>query len=98
MKVAYVTLHGGLDTFAPVTEDDPRRHKIHSEWCQLPPETVQAVNAARQAGGRIVAVGTTSVRVLESAPQVYSGGEARIAPFSASTSLFILPGYMSSRP
>lgn len=93
VKVTYVTLHVGLDTFAPVTEDDPRRHKIHSEWCQLPPETAEAVNATRQAGGRIVAVGTTSVRVLESAPQVYSSGEAHLASFSASTSLFILPGY-----
>jgi S-adenosylmethionine:tRNA ribosyltransferase-isomerase len=100
--LAFVTLHIGLDTFVPVTENDPRRHKIHSEWCQLPPETAEAVNQVRAAGGRIVAVGTTSVRVLESAAHQAEIGiqksqianrKFKIAPFLGSTSLFILPGY-----
>ncbi len=67
VKLAYVTLHVGLDTFAPVTEDDPAEHKIHTEWCELPPETADAINQTRASGGRVIAVGTTSVRTLESA-------------------------------
>src|SRR5688572_7347131 len=67
VKIAYVTLHVGLDTFAPVKEADPQEHKIHSEWCQLPQETADILNQTRQNGGRVVAVGTTSVRTLESA-------------------------------
>jgi S-adenosylmethionine:tRNA ribosyltransferase-isomerase len=67
VKIAYVTLHVGLDTFAPVTEDKPEDHVIHTEWCELPPEAADLINQTRQAGGRVVAVGTTSVRTLESA-------------------------------
>jgi S-adenosylmethionine:tRNA ribosyltransferase-isomerase len=67
VKIAYVTLHVGLDTFAPVTEDDPAEHQIHTEWCELPQETADAVNQTKQSGGRVIAVGTTSVRTLESA-------------------------------
>ena len=69
VRLAYVTLHVGLDTFAPVTEDDPAEHKIHTEWCELSQPTADAINATRAAGGRVVAVGTTSVRTLESAFQ-----------------------------
>jgi S-adenosylmethionine:tRNA ribosyltransferase-isomerase len=87
-----VTLHVGLDTFAPVNEEDPRQHHIHTEWCELPAETAAAVNAARQAGGRIIAVGTTSVRTLESAARAAAAGET-VAPFAGPTDLFILPGY-----
>jgi S-adenosylmethionine:tRNA ribosyltransferase-isomerase len=65
--LAYVTLHIGLDTFAPVTEERVEEHVIHTEWCQLTAATAQQINAARLAGGRVVAVGTTAVRVLESA-------------------------------
>ena len=90
VNVAYVTLHVGLDTFAPVTEDDPEEHKIHTEWCELSRETANAINAAKQAGGRIIAVGTTSVRTLESAAQV---GRNAISPYNGSTSIYILPGY-----
>ncbi|GAB4503164.1 MAG: tRNA preQ1(34) S-adenosylmethionine ribosyltransferase-isomerase QueA [Anaerolineales bacterium] len=89
VKVTYVTLHVGLDTFAPVTEEDPRQHKIHTEWCELPAETAEAVNAARRGGRRVVAVGTTSVRTLESAAWRCD----EILPFAGPTSLFILPGY-----
>lgn len=97
MKVAYVTLHVGLDTFAPVTEDDPEEHKIHTEWCELPQETADLINQTKQNGGRVVAVGTTSVRTLESAGKNSdireSNNEYRISEFMGPTSIFILPGY-----
>jgi len=92
VRFASVTLHVGLDTFAPVTEDDPREHKIHSEWCEMPAETTAAVNAAKQAGGRVIAVGTTSVRTLESAAAHAAPG-AWVGAFAGPTALFILPGY-----
>ncbi len=65
VKTAYVTLHVGLDTFAPVTEENPEEHKIHTEWCELPQETADLINQTKQNGGRVIAVGTTSVRTLE---------------------------------
>ena len=89
VKMAYVTLHVGLDTFAPVTEDDPEEHKIHSEWCELSPETADLINQTKKSGGRIVAVGTTSVRTLEGAVV----GRDIISFYVGPTSLFILPGY-----
>jgi S-adenosylmethionine:tRNA ribosyltransferase-isomerase len=97
IKIAYVTLHVGLDTFAPVTEENPEEHVIHTEWCELPPETADLINQTREAGGRVVAVGTTSVRTLESASRHSeldnSTSEYRISAFVGATSLFILPGY-----
>ena len=104
VKVAYVTLHVGLDTFAPVTEDNPEEHKIHTEWCELPQETADAVNETKATGGRVIAVGTTSVRTLETmgigirtseiAPKSQTPDpESRISAFVGPTSLFILPGY-----
>ncbi len=98
VKIAYVTLHVGLDTFAPVTEDNPEEHIIHTEWCELPQETADLINQTKQAGGRVVAVGTTSVRTLESAGIGFSdsrlsNNESQISPFTGSTKLFILPGY-----
>jgi S-adenosylmethionine:tRNA ribosyltransferase-isomerase len=92
VRFARVDLHVGLDTFAPVTEDDPEEHKIHTEWCELSPETAQQINATHAAGGRIVAVGTTSVRTLETAARGASASEV-VTPFSGTTDLFILPGY-----
>lgn len=92
IQFAEVTLHVGLDTFAPVTEDDPGEHKIHTEWCELDAATAQQINATHRAGGRIIAVGTTSVRTLESAAQQAAPGDA-VAPFSGPTNIFILPGY-----
>jgi len=92
VRFARITLHVGLDTFAPVNEEDPREHAIHSEWCELDEETARLINSARAEGGRVVAVGTTSVRTLESAALSASAGQV-VAPFSGSTSLFILPGY-----
>jgi S-adenosylmethionine:tRNA ribosyltransferase-isomerase len=92
INIAYVTLHVGLDTFAPVTEENPEEHKIHTEWCQLPRETADLINGTKQIGGRIVAVGTTSVRTLESAARS-SNTETRIDSFIGPTDLYILPGY-----
>ncbi len=90
-----VTLHVGLDTFAPVTEDDPRQHKIHTEWCELTPDAAEKINAARAAGGRVIGVGTTSVRTLESAARDSLNTDNRplITGFSGPTSIYILPGY-----
>ncbi len=104
VKIAYVTLHVGLDTFAPVTEDDPEEHKIHTEWCELPQDTADLINQTKQIGGRVVAVGTTSVRTLESAGQVTMDGgrqtvstvhglPSTVSPFLGPTNIFILPGY-----
>ncbi len=100
VKIAYVTLHIGLDTFAPVTEENPEEHKIHTEWCALPQETADAINQTRAAGGRVIAVGTTSVRTLETVasrlddrPPSTVHRPPTVQPFSGSTSLYILPGY-----
>ena len=90
INFAEVTLHVGLDTFAPVMEEDPEQHQIHTEWCEVPPATVDAITQARQSGGRIVAVGTTSVRTLESAAKA---GKDSLISFSGPTNLYILPGY-----
>lgn len=90
---ATVTLHVGLDTFAPVTEDSPLEHHIHTEWCSLPPETAQAILQARASGGRVIAVGTTSVRTLESAARAAAAADQIVVPFEGSTDLYILPGY-----
>ncbi len=67
---ARVTLHVGLGTFAPVKEDDPTKHVIHREWCEVTQEAVDAIRAAKARGGRVVAVGTTTTRTLESAARV----------------------------
>ncbi len=93
VKIAYVTLHVGLDTFAPVTEDDPEEHKIHTEWCELSQETAELINQTKQNGGRVIAVGTTSVRTLESAASLNTEHGSSITAFTGSTSIFILPGY-----
>jgi S-adenosylmethionine:tRNA ribosyltransferase-isomerase len=102
VKIGYVTLHVGLDTFAPVTEENPEEHKIHTEWCELPQETADLINETKKNGGRVIAVGTTSVRTLESAaqttadngPQTMVNGQSSIvAAYAAPTSIYILPGY-----
>jgi S-adenosylmethionine:tRNA ribosyltransferase-isomerase len=89
IHLAYITLHIGLDTFAPVTEDRPTEHKIHTEWCEVDEVAVETIRAAHAQGGRVIAVGTTSVRALESAAT--ESGE--LQPYRGDTSLFILPGY-----
>lgn len=98
VKIAYVTLHVGLDTFAPVNEENPEEHKIHSEWCDLPQETADLINETKKSGGRVIAVGTTSVRTLETAGMCASESQipnpdSRVSPFVGPTSLFILPGF-----
>ncbi|KPL79160.1 S-adenosylmethionine tRNA ribosyltransferase [Ornatilinea apprima] len=89
---AGVTLHVGLDTFQPVHEDDPREHQIHTEWCELGEETAAAIRKTKQSGGRVIAVGTTSVRTLESAAR-HAKADEIVSPFAGPTDLFILPGY-----
>jgi len=86
---AFVTLHVGAGTFLPVQTADPREHRLHAEWGEVPEATVGAVEAARRRGGRVVAVGTTSLRLLESAVRM----DGTLAPFRGETELFILPGY-----
>ena len=84
-----VTLHVGAGTFLPVKADDTAGHKMHSEWGTVSSETATALNQARARGGRIVAVGTTSLRLLESA----AADDGTIQPFSDDTAIFITPGY-----
>jgi len=97
VKIAYVTLHVGLDTFAPVTEDNPQEHKIHTEWCELNQEAADLIHRTKQAGGRVIAVGTTSVRTLESAGsgnrESGPGSNLPVSAFMGPTSLYILPGH-----
>jgi S-adenosylmethionine:tRNA ribosyltransferase-isomerase len=84
-----LTLHVGAGTFLPVKADDTAQHKMHAEWGTLSETTAQALNAARLRGGRIVAVGTTSLRLLESA----AGADGVLREFTGETSIFITPGY-----
>ncbi len=84
-----LTLHVGAGTFQPVKVEDTREHKMHSERGVVTAEAAAALNAARAAGGRIVAVGTTSLRLLESA----AGEDGTIRPFAGATDIFITPGY-----
>ncbi len=88
VTLLYITLHIGLDTFVPIRSDDPTDHAIHSEWCQVSTSVANAINTAREKGNRIVGVGTTTVRALESAS---SGG--CVDPYEGPTNLYILPGY-----
>src|SRR6202166_52420 len=89
IEIHRLTLHVGAGTFLPVKVGDTEGHRMHSEWASLSAETAHALNAARAAGGRIVAVGTTSLRLLESA----AAEDGTIEPFSGETAIFITPGY-----
>ena len=84
-----VTLHVGLGTFLPVTADDTSQHRMHAETAHLDVQTAARLNAVHAKGGRIAAVGTTSLRTLESA----AGGDGLIRPFAGDTDIFITPGY-----
>jgi len=84
-----ITLHVGAGTFLPVKADDTSAHKMHSEWGDISRHTAEALNTARAKGGRIVAVGTTSLRLLESA----AAEDGTIASFNGDTAIFITPGY-----
>lgn len=84
-----LTLHVGAGTFLPVKVDDTTNHKMHAEWGRIDQATADRLNAARAGGGRIIAVGTTSLRLLESA----AGDDGIIPPFEGDTAIFITPGY-----
>jgi len=92
IQFEFVTLHISLDTFRPVGEERVEDHAMHTEWCELTAPVARRLNQARLEGRRIVAVGTTSVRVLETAARAACGPED-IAAFRGPTNLFIYPGY-----
>ena len=93
VEFAYVTLHVGAGTFQPVRVDDVENHHMHSEYVEVPQEVVDAIQATRSRGGRIIAVGTTSVRSLESAAQDALKKGTELVPFFGDTEIFIYPGY-----
>jgi S-adenosylmethionine:tRNA ribosyltransferase-isomerase len=89
VEIETITLHVGAGTFLPVTADDVRGHKMHPEWGEITRAQADRINSVRERGGRIVAVGTTSLRLLESA----ADDNGVIHPFAAETAIFITPGY-----
>src|SRR5690606_14410152 len=88
LTTTHITLHVGLGTFRPVSTSTLAEHEMHSEWAQLTPAAAAELNATRAAGGRIVAVGTTSARTLETA-----AASGALQPFEGETRLFIRPPY-----
>ncbi|MDR1688341.1 MAG: tRNA preQ1(34) S-adenosylmethionine ribosyltransferase-isomerase QueA [Clostridiales bacterium] len=94
VKTAFVTLHVGLGTFRPVKEENITNHKMHSEWYEIDAETANTINAAKVNGKKVIAIGTTTVRTLESA----AGENGIIKPQNASTDIFIFPGYKFKVP
>ncbi len=89
VALAYVTLHVGLGTFRPVKEEEIEDHEMHSEFCTISPETAEKINAARRGGGRVICVGTTSCRTVESVAEQ----DGTVKPWSGWTDIFIYPGY-----
>ncbi|THD65618.1 tRNA preQ1(34) S-adenosylmethionine ribosyltransferase-isomerase QueA [Phenylobacterium sp.] len=89
VETAFVTLHVGAGTFLPVKTEVVAEHRMHPEWGEVDAATAERLNAIRRAGGRIICVGTTSLRLLESA----TGEDGVIAPFMDETAIFITPGY-----
>lgn len=89
VRVCFVTLHVGLGTFRPVKEDEIEDHDMHSEFCIIPPETAEAINQTKASGGRVICVGTTSCRTLES----FAEADGTVRPQSGWTNIFIYPGY-----
>ena len=89
VKLAYVTLHVGLGTFRPVKEEEIEDHPMHAEYCIIPERTAQIVNDTRRSGGRVISVGTTSCRTLES----FAKEDGSLEPCSGWTDIFIYPGY-----
>jgi S-adenosylmethionine:tRNA ribosyltransferase-isomerase len=92
IRIVRVTLHVGLDTFAPVTEEDPGQHTIHTEWCHLDSGAAEMINAAHRQGKRVVPVGTTSMRTVETAARM-ANCPGEVVPFEGPTALYILPGF-----
>jgi len=91
VDLAFVELRVGLDTFRPIGEEEVEAHHLHAEYCQLDAEAAERINRARQGGGRVIAVGTTAVRTLETAAGDRT--DRCVAPFEGETRLFITPGY-----
>ena len=89
VRFAFITLHIGLDTFQPIREVDPLQHPIHSECLEVPGETAQLIRETKARKGRVVAIGTTSVRALESAADTLG----TVCPYAGETRLYIYPGY-----
>ena len=89
VKICFVTLHVGLGTFRPVKAENIEDHEMHSEFCIIPAETAKTINEAKRSGGRVIAVGTTSCRTLES----FAKEDGTIEETAAWTSIFIYPGY-----
>ncbi|MEA4813298.1 MAG: tRNA preQ1(34) S-adenosylmethionine ribosyltransferase-isomerase QueA, partial [Oscillospiraceae bacterium] len=87
--ICYVTLHVGLGTFRPVKEDEITEHEMHSEYCVIPPETAKLINDTKKNGGRVVCVGTTSCRTIES----WSDDEGTVRATGGWTNIYIYPGY-----
>ena len=85
-----MTLHVGAGTFLPVTEEDVSKHRMHAEWIEVPETAAEAVRAARAAGGRVIAVGTTALRALEAAAAAHSGA---VGAWTGETDIFIVPGH-----
>ncbi len=92
-EFAFVTLHVGAGTFQPVRVDDILQHQMHAEYIEVPPEVVAAVNACKARGNKVIAVGTTSVRSLESAAQFAKAAGQPLQPYYGDTQIFIYPGY-----
>lgn len=93
VQIVYVTLHCSLATFRPVKTADIRQHTMEPEWIEVNSYTAKTINNAKKEGKRVVAVGTTSVRALESTAQTDQDGTPYIKEFSGQTSLYIVPGY-----
>lgn len=89
VKVCYVTLHVGLGTFRPVKEDDPTEHEMHSEYCMISAQTAQTINETKKNGGRVICVGTTSCRTLES----WAAEDGTMKESAGWTDIYIYPGY-----
>ena len=88
VSIAEVTLHVGAGTFLPVTVENIAEHRMHAEWGQIPAATASRINAARSEGGRVVSVGTTSLRILEAC----FAAHGEVCEFAAETDIFITPG------
>lgn len=93
VETAFLTLHVGAGTFQPVREDTVEKHHMHSEWIDVPQDVVDAIAQTRARGGRVIAVGTTSVRSLESAAQVAKQAGQPLQAYQGDTDIFIYPGY-----
>ena len=89
VETGYVTLHVGLGTFRPVKEEQITDHEMHSEYCVIPPETAELINRTKARGGRVICVGTTSCRTLES----WAAEDGHVGPSAGWTDIYIYPGY-----